>query len=74
MHDLDAALLPQDVIAHIDARGRRYRLRLGVVGLVAAAALTLTASVLGWPAGMRLPIAVVWFGGYMGVFQARAKT
>ena len=59
---------------NIDARGRRRRLRLGVAGLVAAAALTLAASALGWSPGLRLPIAVVWFGGYMGVFQARAKT
>lgn len=60
--------------ANIDARGRRHRLRLGVVGLVAAAALTLAASALGASPGPRLPIALVWFGGFLGVFQAHAKT
>lgn len=61
-------------IANIDHRGRRRRQRMGVASLVAAAAWTVVTWVLALPTLVRLPAVLLFFGGFLGVFQARAKT
>ena len=65
---------PAVCIANIDRRGRQRRLRMGVVSLVAATTLAVLAAGLSLPTLARIPAVLVYFGGFLGVFQARAKT
>lgn len=61
-------------IANIGPRGQRLRFRLGVAGLTGAALLLVAEWTLGLPPIIRLATAVLAFGGFSGIFQAREKT
>jgi hypothetical protein len=61
-------------IANIGPRGRKMRLRAGVIGLGAAVALAGLLIALGAPRGWRLSVFVPFWVGALGVFQARDKT
>ena len=61
-------------IANIDRKGRRQRLALGIAGQVAATAVGFGGWALGFAPTTRLPAAILYFGGFVGVFQARKKT
>lgn len=62
------------VISNIGPNQRRLRRRAGVVALATGVALTGTAWLTGMGLWARLLAAPLYFGGFNGVFQARAKT
>jgi len=62
------------VISNIGPDQRRLRHRAGVVALVAGVALTGAAWLGGMGLWVRLLAAPLYFGGFSGVFQAKAKT
>jgi hypothetical protein len=61
-------------VVNIGPAQRRRRRSLGIVSLVAGTVLALTAWALALPPLTRLSAVVFFFGGFNGVFQARAKT
>lgn len=61
-------------IINIGPLQRRRRRNLGVVGLAAGVAVAVAVGALGLPPAARLAPAVLFFGGFSGIFQARAKT
>jgi hypothetical protein len=61
-------------IINIGPVQRRRRRNLGVVALLAGVAVALGAMALGLPPLARLASAPLFFGGFAGIFQARAKT
>jgi hypothetical protein len=61
-------------VANIGPQGQRLRFRLGVAGLAGAALLLAAEWTLGLPPLIRLATAVLVFGGFSGIFQAREKT
>jgi hypothetical protein len=61
-------------IANIGPRGQQQRLRIGVVALVAAAALAGVLFGLGAPPGWRLGLFLLLWIAAQGFFQARDKT
>jgi hypothetical protein len=61
-------------VINIGPLQRRRRRNAGVVALAAGVALELAAAALALPAGLSLVSALLFFAGFSGVFQARAKT
>lgn len=61
-------------IINIGPMQRRRRRNLGIVSLAVGATVVLVAGTLSLPLGVRLASALFFFGGFSGVFQARAKT
>ncbi len=65
---------PEVCIVNIGPAQRRRRRSMGMLALVAGAVLVIAAWTLALPPLTRLWAAVFFFGGFNGVFQARAKT
>ncbi len=61
-------------IVNIGPGERRRRRSLGLVSLLAGAALLVGVWALGLPPAARLSASVFFFAGFAGIFQARAKT
>jgi hypothetical protein len=61
-------------IVNIGPAQRRRRRSLGLVALLVGTALVIGVWALGLPPVIRLSAAVFFFGGFSGIFQARAKT
>ena len=67
-------MAPYFRIPNIGPRGRQRRLRLGLLGLGAAAIAAIALLVLGVPRGWRVLLSLPLWLGALGVFQARDKT
>jgi hypothetical protein len=65
---------PRERVANIGPRQRRRRRVLGVVSLCLGISVALGLWALGWPPPVRLALAPVFLGGFLGVLQAREKT
>ena len=61
-------------IVNIGPAQRRRRGSLGLVSLLAGAAIVFGAWALGLPPAARLSASVFFLAGFSGIFQARAKT
>jgi hypothetical protein len=59
---------------NIGPRGRKRRLRLGLIGLAAGVVVGVSLLVAGVPRGWRCMAFLPLWVGWLGVFQARAKT
>jgi hypothetical protein len=61
-------------VVNIGPQQRRRRRNLGVASLALGAAVVAVSVALGLPPPARLASAAFFFGGFAGIFQARAKT
>lgn len=61
-------------IINIGPAQRRRRRNLGIMSLAGGAAVVLGVAALGLSPLARLAAAPLFFGGFTGIFQARAKT
>lgn len=61
-------------IINIGPMQRRRRRNLGIVSLAIGMGIAAAAAALALPAAVVLVSALFFFGGFAGVFQARAKT
>jgi len=70
------AHLPHDAstVTNIGPRGVRRRRTLGVVGLAAGAGISAAGILLSWAPWVRATAVLPYWLGFLGVFQARAKT
>lgn len=59
---------------NIGPRQRRLRRNLGLVSFAAAVSVVLAAVAMGLPPVIRLVAAPLFYGGFAGILQARAKT
>lgn len=61
-------------VANIGPRERRRRRVMGAWTLALATVLAVLSTALGWGAAVRLLLAPLFFGGFLGVLQAREHT
>jgi uncharacterized membrane protein len=67
-------MAPSNRVANIGAGGRRKRLVFGIVALGVGAVIAVLLVAIGAPRIWRLPLIFVFYGGALGIFQARDKT
>ena len=66
--------MDETALVNIGPRQRRLRRVMGTWALVAALALATAAVALGWGSVVRLLLAPLFYGGFLGVLQSREHT
>jgi len=66
--------MPNDTIPNIGPRQRRLRAVFGVVALAVATGVAFAPHVFGVAPGLRFGSLPIYFGGFLGLLQARDKT